>query len=256
MSHAVTISTRSQTNSRIMDNKILYNVIDAKLLDAHPDEWGIVAHCPTPDSIGFATTLTTAVIRQAIAKDINLLVTHHDAWDFMLEERSRCYDLLEQHKISHAWCHSPLDAADFGTSAALLALLDCKLIGTIAEGDGRVGELPKPLSLENVTSVLNDRLSENPCRKYDAKRPVIRMACVTGAGARISYLVEALGLNADLYVTGETSLYLLEYASFRNTSVLIYSHNHTEIFGTRNLANRIAVQLGIKDVVQLEEPHF
>ena len=130
------------------------------------------------------------------------------------------------------------------------------MIGTIAEGDGRVGELPEPLHFSNVIDLLDDKLLENPCRMNDANRLVTRVACVTGAGSRIGYLAEALGFGADLYITGETSLYLLEYASFRNINVLVYSHNYTEILGTQNLANKIASQLGIKKVIRLDEPHY
>jgi putative NIF3 family GTP cyclohydrolase 1 type 2 len=79
---------------------------------------------------------------------------------------------------------------------------------------------------------------------------------VPGAGAMTKYLAEALGYGIDLYLTGETSLYLLEYASFHNVNVLIYSHNYTEIFGTQNLANKIANQLGIKEIFRLDEPHY
>lgn len=239
-----------------MNNKILHDIFDPKALEAHPDEWGVAIHNPGPDALGFATTLTPAVVRQAIARKINLLVTHHDAWDFMLEEKTLSHELLAEHHISHIWCHTPLDAADFGTSAALLAIFDCQLIGTIAEGDGRVGELPRPLPLSEVVKRLDERLGEPACRKVDANCPVSRIGVVTGAGSRIAYLAEALALQADLFITGETSLYLLEYASFRNVNVLIYSHNYTEIFGTQNLARRIASQLGIKDVLRLEEPHY
>jgi putative NIF3 family GTP cyclohydrolase 1 type 2 len=79
---------------------------------------------------------------------------------------------------------------------------------------------------------------------------------VTGAGASTKYLAEALPYGVDLYLTGETSLYLLEYASFQDVNVLIYSHNYTEIFGTQNLAYKIADQLGIKEIVRLDEPHY
>jgi putative NIF3 family GTP cyclohydrolase 1 type 2 len=239
-----------------MNNKLLYNIFKPSILDAHSDDWGIVINCPNPDAIGYATTLTPSIIKQAITQNINLLVTHHDVWDFMLEERSTSLELLNQHNISHVWCHGPLDAADFGTAAALLATLDCKLIGTIAEGDGRIGELPKPLHLSDLIKLLDNKLSENPCRMNDANRPVARVACLTGAGSRISYLTEAISFNVDLFITGETSLYFLEYATFRNINVLVYSHNATEILGTQNLANLIASQLGIKNVICLDEPHY
>jgi putative NIF3 family GTP cyclohydrolase 1 type 2 len=225
-------------------------------LDSLPDEWGLVIHNSDPQSLGFATTLTPALIRQAIAKNIDLLVTHHDSWDFMLEERRICVELLTQHQISHIWCHAPLDAADFGTSATLLAMTGCKLVGIFAQGAGRIGELPGPMPLSDIKGLLDVKLSETPCRFLDAHRGVTRIAFVTGAGASIKYLAEALPYGIDLYLTGETSLYLLEYASFHNINVLIYSHNYTEIFGTQNLAYKIADQLGIQAIFQLDEPHY
>jgi len=239
-----------------MNNELLYNIIDPKLLDSLPDEWGIVIHCPNPQSIGFATTLTPAVIRQAIAKDINLLVTHHDAWEFMLEERHASIELLAQHQISHVWCHAPLDVVDFGTAAALLTITGCQVVETFAKGSGPIGELPRPFHFSDVRKLLDGRLSESPCRVHDANRLVARIACVTGAGVMTECLAEALGYDIDLYLTGETSLYLLEYASFHNVNVLIYSHNYTEIFGTQNLAYKIADQLGIKEIIRLDEPHY
>jgi putative NIF3 family GTP cyclohydrolase 1 type 2 len=239
-----------------MNNTLLHTIFDPKLLDSFPDEWGIIIHCPDPGSIGYATTLTPAVIRQAAGRNIDLLVTHHDAWNFMLEEKQMSVELLAQNQISHVWCHAPLDAADFGTTASLLKLIGCRMVATIAEGDGRIGELPEPLRLSDIKRLLGDQLSENPCREYDANRLITRIACVSGAGASTKYLAEALRYGVDLYLTGETSLYLLEYAAFHNINVLIYSHNYTEIFGTQNLAGRIAEQLGIKAVFRLDEPHF
>jgi putative NIF3 family GTP cyclohydrolase 1 type 2 len=132
----------------------------------------------------------------------------------------------------------------------------CQVIKTIAEGNGHIGELPEPLRFSDIKASLNAQLSEIPCREHDANRVINRIACVTGAGAMIKYLSEALLYRIDLYLTGETSLYVLEYASFHDVNVLIYSHNYTEIFGTQNLARKIAGQLGINEIIQLDEPHY
>jgi putative NIF3 family GTP cyclohydrolase 1 type 2 len=239
-----------------MNESILHQVIDHRLLDAQPDEWGIVIHCSNPKSLGFATTLTPTIIQQAISKDLDLLVTHHDTWEFMLDERDQSHDLLAQHKISHIWCHEPLDKADFGTAAALMNILECKIIGSIVDDCGRVGELPGELELSKIIEILDGHMAERPCRIQNAGKPITRIACVPGAGMMIDYLAEALEHGVDLYITGETSSYLLEYANFRNVSVLIYSHNYTEIFGTQNLARRIADRLEIQKIVRLDEPHF
>jgi len=230
--------------------------MDPDLLETCPEEWGIVLHCPAPKGIGFATTLTPAIIHQAISKGLDLLVTHHDAWEFMLDECSESHELLAQHKISHIWCHQPLDRCDYGPAAALLSMIGCEVIGNIAEDGGRVGEWPSERELSLIIEMLDARMSERPCRVHDASKQIRRIACVPGGGMLVDYLVEALEFGVDLYITGETSLYLLEYARFRNVSVLIYSHNYTEILGTQNLARKIADRLGIEEIVRLDEPHF
>jgi putative NIF3 family GTP cyclohydrolase 1 type 2 len=239
-----------------MNERILHQVIDQNLLDAQPDEWGIVIHCKNPKSIGFATTLTPSIIKQAIRKEIDLLVTHHDVWEFMLDERNESHELLAQYKISHIWCHEPLDKVDYGTAAALLRIIGCKVIGNIADDCGRVGELPSELELSIIIEMLDNQMSESPCRIHNARKSISRIASVPGAGMMIDYLVDALDYEVDLYITGETSLYLLEYANFRDINVLIYSHNYTEIFGTQNLARKIADHLEIKEIVRLDEPHY
>ena len=239
-----------------MNNRILYNIFEPELLNSLPDQWGIVSHCPDPQSIAYATTLTPAVIKQAAARNIDLLVTHHDSWDFMREEQHASFELLEQHKISHIWCHTPLDRVDFGTAASLLSITGCQLTGIIAEDDGRIGELSEAHQLSEIRNLLNGQLSESPCREFDAKRLIRRIACVPGAGAMTGCLAEALAYGIDLCLTGETSLYLLTYATFHNISVLIYSHNYTEILGTQNLARKIADQMGIKTILRLDEPHY
>jgi putative NIF3 family GTP cyclohydrolase 1 type 2 len=239
-----------------MDDKILYQVLDQHLLEAQPDEWGITIHRNTPQSLGFATTLTPFVVHQAVNQNLELLVTHHDTWDFMLEERQESYKLLAQHQISHIWCHEPLDKADYGTAVALLNIIGCDVTEIVVDDCGRIGMLPKEVELETIIELLNNQLGEKPCRIQDAGKPISRVACVPGAGMMIDYLAETLKHQIDLYITGETSLYLLEYAKYRGVNVLVYSHNYTEIFGTQNLAWKIADYLEIEKVVRLNEPHY
>ncbi len=239
-----------------MNKEILHQVIDKNYLDEKPDEWGIVIHNPNPKSVGVATTLTPAIIQQAVSKNLDLLVTHHDAWEFMLDERTESHKLLRDHKISHIWCHEPLDRSDFGNAAALLDIIGCRIIGKITYDCGRIGELPGEQWLSSIIENLEGHISERPCRIHDTGKPITRIASVPGGGMMVDNLVEALEYEVDLYITGETSLYLLEYATFRNVSVLIYSHNYSEIFGTHNLARKIADHLAIKEVIRLDDPHY
>ena len=65
-----------------------------------------------------------------------------------------------------------------------------------------------------------------------------------------------MSYDVDLFITGETSLYLLEYAKYHKISVLVYSHNYTEIFGVKALAKLFSEELSIPIFGHLKEEHF
>jgi putative NIF3 family GTP cyclohydrolase 1 type 2 len=60
----------------------------------------------------------------------------------------------------------------------------------------------------------------------------------------------------DLYLTGETSLYLLEYAQHHELSVAVYSHNYTELPGVQMLAERLCQSLRLEMMGHLGDSHF
>ena len=206
--------------------------------------------------MGFCADAGPEEIRAAVDRNVDVIVTHHDAWDFMFEQREEVRSLLQKHGLTHIWAHLPLDLADFGTSAMLLSEIGCNPVATLAENAGRVGELSESASLATVRSNLTSLLCEEPCRVHDANRSVRRVGTVTGAGFYTNYLREALHYDIDLYVTGETSLFLLEYAKFQNVNVLVYSHNYSELPGVRAFAAGIADALNLELKGHLGDSHF
>ena len=92
---------------------------------------------------------------------------------------------------------------------------------------------------------------------HDANRSVRRVGTVTGAGIYTTFLRDALHFGIDLYVTGETNLYLLEYAKFKNVNVLVYSHNYSELPGVNVPSQgRIAGALNLELKGHLGDSHF
>ena len=239
-----------------MIREVLDNLFGRDLLDAHPDEWGIADYCGHPTAAGYATTITPETIRAAVERNVDLIVTHHDAWDFMFEQRDEVRSRLRTHGLTHVWAHLPLDLADFGTSAMLLSEIGCTPVAGLAENTGRVGELPESAPLSAVHERLTALLSEEPCREHDANRPVRRVGTVTGAGIYTTFLRDALHFGIDLYVTGETNLYLLEYAKYKNVNALVYSHNYSELPGVNAFARRIADALDLQLKGHLGDSHF
>ncbi|MDE3000710.1 MAG: Nif3-like dinuclear metal center hexameric protein [Gemmatimonadota bacterium] len=239
-----------------MIREILDDLFGRELLDAHPDEWGICAYCDHPSAMGYATTITPEAIGKAVDLNVDLIVTHHDAWDFMFEQCEEVQSLLKENGLTHVWAHLPLDLADFGTSATLLSEMGCAPVAVLQHAGGRVGERPEFAPLGALRERLTTLMSEQPCRVYDAGRAVRRVATVTGAGFYTNFLRDALSYDVDLYVTGETSLFLLEYAKFRKVNVLVYSHNYTELPGVRAFAERIAGALGLDMKGHLGDSHW
>ncbi len=238
-----------------MFRKALEQLFTAELLNAHKKEWGVEAHCPTPQSIGYATTVSPEAVERAVELGVDLIVAHHDAWDFMFEYRERVYKLLRKHKLTLVWAHLPLDRADFGTSATLLEKMGCQEIRTCSADEGRIGTLIAPTDFASVCSTLNALLEEEPRAVYNSTRPIQNVGCVTGAGAYTSYL-QAMAGDIDLYITGETSLYLLEYAKHHHISVAIYSHNYTELPGVKEFAKRLGRLLQLEVKGHLGDSYF
>ena len=239
-----------------MFRKALGDLFGPRLLAEHPDEWGISDHCPAPSATGYATTITPRSISAALDLGANVIVTHHDAWSFMYEQRDRVSELLRENDLTHVWAHLPLDQADFGTSATLLSEAGCAEVWKPTEGELRIGHLEGSTDFEGVRSVFDALLQEQPRSQHDSGRSIRRIGCVTGAGIYTGYLKDAMPHDIDLYVTGETSLYLLEYAAHCGISVLVYSHNHTELPGVRVFAERLAAALQLEVKGHLGDSHF
>ena len=108
--------------------------------------------------------LRRMTIRAAVDLNVDLIVTHHDAWDFMFEQRDEVQSLLKENGLTHVWAHLPLDLADFGTSATLLSELGCSQVAVLPHAEARVGEFSEPGSLATVQASLTSLLSEAPCR--------------------------------------------------------------------------------------------
>ena len=234
----------------------LYKIFPNGILDVYPNEWGMAINCENPKVLAYATTITPDVVRNAAAHKVDLIVSHHAAWGFMYEQKDETNRLLSDLNISNIWCHLPLDKADFGTANSLLSLISATPISAIADGEGRIGVLSHTAPLSEIEYTLDSKLKETPARKHDAGRMVNRVGVVTGAGSRTEYIKECAQYNVDLYLTGETSLYLMEYAKYLRVNVLIYSHNYTEVFGTSNFADKLAKELEISNYGHLDEFHF
>ena len=242
--------------------KTIQQLFGEKLLEEE-DEYGFTYTADKEiHKIGYATNLSVETLELAIAQGIDLMVTHHDAWDFIYGLREACAAKLAAHNISHFWIHAPLDFVDFGTCTALMKILEVDEINaysTYSEADGElpgIAEFAAPVEFEQLAGRMRSALSE-PVRAWkNNDRPVKRIGVLTGAGHSSALIREAAERGCDTYITGEATLYTIQYAQFAGINLLVGSHTFTEIFGVASLAEKIAEIHPDVEITELEESHF
>jgi putative NIF3 family GTP cyclohydrolase 1 type 2 len=226
-----------------------------------PEEFGFTSRaCDDVKTVGYAVNLTPEIVNQAIKKKVNLIVTHHDAWDFIFGMKEHCLQLLREHGISHVFAHLPLDVADFGPVQALTTKLGAEVTDNIISYKGvligRVGVYEKPLTFAQLV-----KRTESVCREkvmsWRNNRRLVRRICVLpGGGHLTTYMKEAVENGCDTYITGEKTLYTIEYARFAGMNLIVGSHTFTEIPAVENLANLLKTRFPELAVVRLKELHL
>ena len=67
------------------------------------------------------------------------------------------------------------------------------------------------------------------------------------------FIKEAVDRGCDVYITGEKSLYTVEYAKFVEIDLLIGSHTATELPGVESFARKVAEKFPDVRLVHLHE---
>ncbi|TLS36175.1 Nif3-like dinuclear metal center hexameric protein [Pseudalkalibacillus caeni] len=232
-----------------------------ELLEEFHDDYGFTDKSNDSISkIGYSTNLSIETIEKAAENNVDLMVTHHDAWDFIYGLKEECLNKLEEYNISHFWIHGPLDFVDFGTSTSLMKVMGIdRVIKYSAYDNGEmpgVGEFSKPIDFNVVVQRLRNKLEE-PVRFWkNNEKQVKKVGVLTGAGHSSTNIKMAVDEGCDTYVTGEATLYTIQYAKFAGINLLVGSHTFTEIFGVESLVNKIqGLDTGIK-IIELKEKHF
>lgn len=210
--------------------------------------------------IGYCTNLTIETAKQAAKNNINLLVTHHDAWEWMTGMKEEALSFLEQSNITHFFIHLPLDDAEFGNNTTVLEKLGFKVIDKFSNDEGmycgRIGEMDKPISFGELIEKIENLLEESVLSWKNNEKMIKRIGIVTGAGFYTSDIEEALKADCDVYFTGEKILYTVQYARFAKINLIVGSHTFTEIFGLENLVSMFKQKYPTVEVVRIQEEHI
>jgi dinuclear metal center YbgI/SA1388 family protein len=242
-------------------NAIINELFPRELLEEFDDDYGFTnTSNNTIKTIGFSTNLSIEVIEQAKAAKVDLIITHHDAWDFIYGLKDECIKRLKDYNISHFWIHGPLDYIEFGTCTSLMNKIGIDNFIRFSEYKHSsvpgIGEFNEAKSFEQLVEKMRNELDEpvRACKNHGNK--VKKVGVLTGAGHSTDQIKFALEQGCDTYITGEASLYTIQYAKFAGVNLLVGSHTFTEIFGVESLAKRVKETDEGISLLELKEEHF
>ncbi len=241
--------------------QLIRQLFDERLLQEFEDDFGFTYKAARPiKTIGYCTNISVEIIEQAANNHVDLILTHHDAWDFIYGLKDECVTKLKEFNISHFWIHGPLDFIEFGTCTSLMNRLGIDRVIKYSKYDNGehpgIGELNAPIELTMLVERMEDELNE-PIRVWrNHHQKVKKIGVLTGAGHSTDLIKLALEEGCDTYITGEASLYTIQYAQFVGINLLVGSHTFTEIFGVTSLAKKFKDLNSSISIIELKETHF
>ena len=213
----------------------------------------VARRAPEVRKAAFAVDASLESFRRAAEWGADLLFVHHGIlWDGTprlvgaLFERVR---FLVEKDIALYAAHLPLDAhPEVGNNigiARLLGLEDIQPFGSHRGVKiGVKGVLPSPVSLEEVASRLAGRQGEQ-VRTLPFGPEKVRTVGVVSGGAS-GDVAQAIDEGLDLFVTGEAAHGIYHHCLEARIHAIFAGHYHSESFGVRLLADRLARDTGVE----------
>jgi putative NIF3 family GTP cyclohydrolase 1 type 2 len=210
--------------------------------------------------IGYAINLTVDIIEQAKNEEVDLILTHHNCWDEMLEMVPDTMNLLKKYGITHYFNHLPLDASKFGPTRMLAKELGVTITDVISTwGDhafGVVGEYDEAIELTELERLLDIALGHKSRVYKHNDRPIKRVGIVAGSAGDPASIHEAVLANCDAYITGEKKMKSIVYSQHVGINFLLGSHIFTERAGIAEYARRLAELMPELTFIPLVEEHI
>jgi len=209
------------------------------------------------ETIGYAVNLNEEVINLATEAKVDMILTHHNVWDYMGELKPYCLDELKRRDLIHFFVHLPLDDIDFGTNAIIFRGLgvtadpkpDCEK-GYYCR---RVGSLVKPTPLVELVAKL-EKIVEQPVDYWNfSGQDVKKIGLVAGGGEWTTNVEDMRSQDVDTYITGETNMFTLQVARFYKINIIDCTHTMSEYPGIKSLAQRIENDNPDLNIVRLPE---
>lgn len=213
-------------------------------------------------------TASQALIDEAVARGADLLLVHHgyfwkgESQAIVGIKKKRIQTLLNNDMSLLAY-HLPLDVhPELGNNTQLAARLGLIIDGPLDPDDqpsiGFVGHFEKPLTVQELTDLIENKLSRTPmvisggqpCNDADL---IKRVGWCTG-GAQ-GYIEKAVAAGVDAYISGEISEPTVHIARECGVHYFAAGHHATERYGAMALGNKLAEVFDVEhEFVDIENP--
>ena len=214
------------------------------------------------------------VVEEASATGADMIVTHHPIIFGPIKSVTTQTPLgrrvvkLIRHGISVYAAHTNLDSARGGTNDILFDMLGLigreALMGEDADGAGRspdgellahatgmgrVGNLPKAMSLSDFAALVRKKLGA-PHVSYGGcdSREVLRVGLCAGAACESAFLRAASRKGCDVYVTGDVKYHKAQEAAELGLCLVDATHYFSEVIVVPTLREYIARRFAHIDV--------
>ena len=196
-------------------------------------------------------TISPAVVDEAEAEDVDLIVVHHPL-PFKPLERitsdsiagSMLLRLIRQGVAIYS-AHTAFDSAAEGINQMWADRFDLQDVAPLVESDdadfgsGRYGRLAKPLPLNQlVCSAAAHVGAKSPRRVGDPNQPIAKVGFACGSGG--SFLAAARRRGCDALITGEATFHACLEAESSRIALGLLGHYASERFAMERLAERLA----------------
>ncbi len=207
-----------------------------------------------------ALEITEKVIEEAIAKDVDVIVTHHPL--IFDPIKSVCEDSviggyivkLIKNGISVISTHTNFDKMEDGNNDYIGKLLGIKNMRFMGDDEGysRMGSFDKPLSLREAAHLVAEKFDIDESFFHLIGNPdkmISKLAWCSGSGSEFITLAASKG--CDLFITGDVKYHTAQTASELGICVIDAGHFGTEIIFVENMASQIE-NYAKKEKIELE----
>lgn len=234
-----------------MDIKAIYNVIDLIAPFSEAEEWdnsGILVDSGKDIKKAlFCLDASLSVIKEAIEKGVDLIVSHHPLiFDPLYKiEKGSPISLLIKNEISLISAHTNLDKSGISVSTAeKLGLTDISSDGFLVSGN------TETISAGELAGKCKEILG-CPNVRYTEKEDIKKVAFVSGSGG--SFLSEAIEKGADALITGDIKHDVFIEANNKGIALIDAGHYSTEKIFISRFAKKVGEKADIEIILSEKE---